>query len=349
MLLYPKPMSHVDLSIQLHQKLFAWWSTQGRILPWREKISMEIDQAPAVDENSFREHIFATYFASSARRDPYRVVVAEMMLQQTQVDRVFQRYQAWMKKWPTVEDLAQANLSDVIIFWQGLGYNRRARFLWLLAKQITQERHGIWPTTESELRKLPGIGKYTARAVMSFAFGMQVGVVDTNVKRILQRVVDGDASDTQKSEEYYFQLADTFLPQEKADPWNQSLMDFGALICTAKRPKCEICPLQEVCQANLGARRKSFLNYADFLSWQSKQPNSQIVPKKSIPQFKDTDRFFRGRIIDQLRVNSLELRKLQNIMEHEFGLHDETRFAKLIRSLVQEGLITQEKNQVQLA
>lgn len=197
----------------LHSTLFSWWRKNGRVLPWREKEKKSGDtQTLEVSRHksfSVRERTFDSYFSNDVFRDPYRVVVSEVMLQQTQVDRVLPKYCEWMKKWPRIEDLAKASLAEVIIEWKGLGYNRRARFLWLLAKEIEGRSDG-WPTTEKELLKLPGIGRYTARAIMSFAFRQHVGVVDTNVKRILNRVFFEQEAFTNDSS--YFDLADQILP-----------------------------------------------------------------------------------------------------------------------------------------
>jgi len=310
---------------ELHAKLFQWWRQHGRVLPWREKIHSRAD--------SLREESFSEYFESTLRRDPYRVVVAEMMLQQTQVERVLPKYEVWMKKWPRVTDLASASLADVLIFWQGLGYNRRARFLWLLAKDIS-EKNGIWPQEEKELRALPGIGEYTARAVQSFSLGQQVGVVDTNVKRIFMRVLS--------QEKDFFRLADEIVPEGLADPWNQALMDFGALICTAKNPHCSECPLQELCEANISARKKGFSDYAEEL-----QKIPRLKKTKQIA-FKDTNRFFRGRIIDELRSGGLSLDTLHETMVHSYGLNDDEKFKNLLEGLKKEGLIQMTNDYVSL-
>ena len=304
---------------EIHAAIFSWWRQHGRVLPWRQKKTS--------NSSTVREAAFTEYFATSTRRDPYSVVVAELMLQQTQVDRVLPKYEAWMRRWPTPADLASATLAEVLIFWQGLGYNRRARFLWLLAKEI--ERSGSWPTTEKELRLLPGIGQYTARAVQSFAQGQHVGVVDTNIRRVLSRVF-GEHKD-------YFALSDQVLPTGKADPWNQAIMDFGALICTAKNPKCGECPLQKMCQANLTAQQKGFTTYAAFLA-QQKSP-----PKKTM-KFRDTNRYFRGRIMDELRQAALTKKKLAAIMSQQYGLLDENRLGKLLTDLETEGLIHMQNN-----
>ncbi len=317
-----------------HKNIFLWWKVNGRVLPWREKIS-----SPATKIKtkmlSVREEAFTTYFAGSPnvqQRDPYRVVVSEMMLQQTQVDRVLPKYEAWIKKWPTINDLANAKLSDIMILWQGLGYNRRARFLWLLAKEITEKYHGRWPQTEKELRALPGIGPYTARAILVFAFHQQIAMVDTNIKRILERV----CAISEKE-------ADEIIPIHQADPWGQALMDFGALICTAKNPKCDGCPVHKICQANISAQKNNFSHFATFLK-------TRVPAKKRgrAVRFEDTDRFFRGRIIDELRQKNLTKNQLARIMAEKYGLFAADRFEKLLHVLAKENLLVLRKSTISL-
>lgn len=332
------------------QLLFAWWRERGRILPWREKSGIRDQPTEISQDMSVRENTFATYFAGELQRDPYRVIVSEVMLQQTQVERVKQKYEAWMQKWPSINDLAKATLPEVLIEWQGLGYNRRARFLWLLAKEIVEERNVEWPKTEKELLQLPGIGKYTARAVMSFAFGKQVGVVDVNVKRVLRRWIKFDSELTERE---WFQLADQALPVGQADPWNQALMDFGAMVCTAKNPKCEKCPMQEICAANVQARARGFGNYRDFLLTCRKEPahTPQLAKKGKDAglKFAETDRFFRGRIIDLLRIRNMNKQELFNELNTQFNFSDVARFETLLIGLQKEQLIEQQNEIVRLA
>lgn len=365
-----------------HQRILRWWRDYGRVLPWREKVSSKYQIASIKGQTEIkkpsdsilqvttvRETAFQNYFAGELRRDPYRVVVSEVMLQQTQVDRVIPKYEAWMKQWPSIQDLAQASLAEVVIAWQGLGYNRRARFLWLLAKEIAEVRDGVWPETEVELIQLPGIGKYTARALLSFCFGQQVGVVDTNVKRVLGRWLDIENNfrnhDKKRSlqEREWFQFADDFLPRGQADPWNQALMDFGALICTQKSPKCEICPVAELCAVNIQAKKNGFQNFHDYLF---KHPTSrdsssplEILPSKEGREvrkrkdfglkFEQTDRFFRGRIIDIVRKSSVSVARLEKILNEQFQLKDTVRFQQLLTNLQKEKLITVIEGKVQLA
>jgi A/G-specific adenine glycosylase len=168
--------------------LLAWFDVSGRDLPWRRT------------------------------RDPYSILVSEVMLQQTQVDRVVPRYLGWLERWPTVEALAAASPADVIRAWQGLGYNRRGLNLHRAATQIARDG---WP---DDLTELPGVGPYTAAAVASFAFGSDVLPVDTNVRRVQERT------------------GHTFSPHA-----GQALMDLGATVCLGRVPRCGICPLAEGC------------------------------------------------------------------------------------------------------
>jgi A/G-specific adenine glycosylase len=172
----------------MRESLLAWFEANGRDLPWR------------------RTH------------DPYAILVSEVMLQQTQVDRVVPRYLAWLERWPTVDALAAAPAADVIREWQGLGYYRRALNLHRAAGQIAA---GGWP---DDLTELPGVGRYTADAVARFAFGRDVLPVDTNVARVRERT--GEAFDARCS---------------------QALMDLGATVCIARVPRCGVCPLASDC------------------------------------------------------------------------------------------------------
>lgn len=343
---------------QLHDRIFEWWRETGRVLPWRVKLGADevqgsvatiSDPTAVQDATALRDEAFASYFSTTTQRDPYRVVLAEVMLQQTQVARVIEKYEAWLRRWPTMADLANASLSEVLIEWQGLGYNRRAKYLWQLAQHVTFERQGTWPSSEAELLKLPGIGRYTARAILVFAFGQQLGMVDTNIKRILERW-NWDGEQSRRNEREWFELADDSLPTQLADPWCQALMDFGALICTSNRPKCPDCPVADICRANLWAQAQGFANFSEWQTAQlKKNSNSDQAPKKIKVAFRDTDRFFRGRIIDELRLKSQTLRNLAKILEREYGLADPVRFRKLILALEKEGLIKVDNTTVRLA
>ncbi|MDX6592223.1 MAG: A/G-specific adenine glycosylase [Gaiellales bacterium] len=183
----------------MQQLLLAWFSQNVRDLPWRHT------------------------------RDPYAILVSEVMLQQTQVARIVPRYEAWLERWPTAEDLAAAPPADVIREWSGLGYNRRAVNLHRCAQRVVEL--GDFPTDPEELQRLPGIGPYTAAAIACFAFGAQVAAPDTNARRVLERLGTPDLPP----------------PSGRAYEWNQALFDLGREICIARRPRCGQCPLADGC------------------------------------------------------------------------------------------------------
>lgn len=334
-------MVTVNISL-FHRLLFAWFQRDGRVLPWRVKLIPHTEKTKnnlvySLADHSVREQQLASYFTSTWNRDPYNVIISELMLQQTQVDRVLPKFESFIKQWPTVKDLAKASRSDVMIAWQGLGYNRRARFLHEMARVIMEKFHGKFPTEEKELLTLPGIGKYTARAVQVFAYGKDVGVIDTNIQRIFSRVLFGvefvQLKQINVSQKEFETCVDQSVPKGKGDPWNQALMDFGALVCTAKSPKCEQCPLQTICTANKEAQKMQ-KTYAEVLRTQPfiKRTTRQI-------KFKDTDRYFRGRIIDALRFSSLHMQDLRNHIEINHGLTDKKRFGSIVEQLMIDKLI----------
>ena len=177
------------------------------------------------------------WFAGTARdlpwrktRDPYAILVSEVMLQQTQVARVLERYEPWLERWPTPAALAAAPAADVLRAWSGLGYNRRALNLQNAARRVVEL--GAFPREIAELERLPGIGPYTARAIACFAFGAQVTALDTNVRRVLERSLG---------------TTDVAPPPGRAWDWNQALFDLGAQLCLARIPRCDRCPLAAAC------------------------------------------------------------------------------------------------------
>jgi A/G-specific adenine glycosylase len=185
---------------EVQTNLLAWFSRNERDLPWRRT------------------------------RDPYAILVSEIMLQQTQVTRVIERYTAWLERWPTVEALAGASAADVVRAWSGLGYNRRAINLQRAARAVAEA--GAFPRTIDGLRELPGIGPYTASAIACFAFGAQLTTVDVNVRRVLGRALGTE---------------DAPPPEGRAWEWNQALFDLGATTCLARVPRCDQCPLAARC------------------------------------------------------------------------------------------------------
>ncbi len=211
-------MSHIS------QPLLEWYRQNARSLPWR------------------------------GHPDPYAVWVSEIMLQQTRVEAVIPYFERWMSQFPTLPDLAQANLHNVLAAWEGLGYYSRARNLHRAAQMVQQQHAGKLPRTPTELQKLPGIGRYTAAAIASIAFGVDVAALDGNVKRILARLHNlTQPVSAPAAEAALWQWAEEHLPNGKAAEYNQALMDLGSAICLPKNPRCPVCPLQIHCQAyNLG-------------------------------------------------------------------------------------------------
>jgi A/G-specific adenine glycosylase len=210
---------HPALRRWFRARLLSWYGRNGRTLPWRET------------------------------RDPYRILVSEVMLQQTQVDRVLPKYLEWLDRYPTFQALASARERDVVRTWYPLGYNIRPRRLQAIAREATLKYGGSLPETEQALRSFKGIGPYTAGAVLSFAFGKRAAILDTNVARVLSRVFIGaERTRRSASERHLWTLARTVLPRRHVFDFNQALMDFGAMVCTARVPKCEPCPMRSRCR-----------------------------------------------------------------------------------------------------
>ncbi|MDO5633888.1 MAG: A/G-specific adenine glycosylase [Micrococcus sp.] len=204
----------------LHTPVLDWFEVHARDLPWR-----------------------------SPQCSPWGVLVSEIMLQQTPVIRVLPRWQDWMTRWPTPADLAQAPTSEVLTAWDRLGYPRRALRLQEAARAVVERHDGVLPADPVALRALPGIGEYTAAAVSSFAFGIPETVVDTNVRRVIERAVGGGALPPKSLTRAEMRRAQSLIPAETdtANRWNAAVMELGALVCTARSPRCESCPLLEQC------------------------------------------------------------------------------------------------------
>ena len=186
------------------EKILDWYTVHKRNLPWRRT------------------------------RDPYKILISEVMSQQTQISRVIPKFTAWIEAFPTVQSLAEASVADVLAHWSGLGYNRRALNLKKEAEKIVREYDGTFPQKEKDLLDLPGIGQYTARAVLCFAFNKQVAVVDTNVRKVIITQLGQDENDKKAIEA----LAQQLLPKQQAYDWNQALMDYASHVL--KREKITI-------------------------------------------------------------------------------------------------------------
>ena len=236
--------------------LLAWYEQARRDLPWR-----------------------------SPRTSAWGVYVSEIMAQQTQVERVVPIWRAWMKRWPNAAALAAAKPADVLRAWDRLGYPRRALWMHQAATKIVNEHGGRVPRDEAALRSLPGVGEYTAGAILAFAFKQRALVLDVNVRRVHARIFFGTespaASITNAEREHH----ENFLPQDNdtASTLAQAVMEFGALVCTAKNPACDTCPLRKQC------------------AWAKAGFPSSATPKRKQPKFDGTDRQCRGALMRVLR------------------------------------------------
>jgi A/G-specific adenine glycosylase len=181
-------------------------------------------------------------------RTPYRVWVAEIMLQQTRVETVIPYFERWMSRFPTIFALAEAELGDALKCWEGLGYYARCRNLHRAARQVVQERGGQFPDTRKELLDLPGIGPYTVGAILSLAYDKDAAVLDGNVRRVLSRLFALEDKPP-RDQRRLWELAEWLLPAGRAGPFNEALMDLGATLCSPKRPRCPHCPLNGICRA----------------------------------------------------------------------------------------------------
>ena len=238
------------------------------------------------------------WYASSARplafrrtTDPYAILVSEAMAQQTQAARAAAYWERFMVRFPTVQALAAATPADVLREWQGLGYDRRALALWRTARVIVDTHDGRVPETVEELQALPGVGPYTARAVAALAFGLPVGAVDVNVRRVLGRIVAGSPEALSPVEMQA--LADASVPLDRPGAWTHALMDIGATLCRPREPRCDACPAKESCRYTADAARTTGLE---------PRPRTRSRPRQPAVPFNTTNRWLRGRILDRLRL-----------------------------------------------
>jgi A/G-specific adenine glycosylase len=206
------------LSRKIQTKLLRWFEKKGRDLPWRKT------------------------------NDPYAIWISEIMLQQTQVATVIPYYQRFLKSFPTLHHLAKSDLSKVLKIWEGLGYYSRARNLHRASKIILNHFKGKIPDHLKDLLGLPGIGKYTAGAILSIAYNKEAPILDGNVKRVLSRLF-AVPEDPKKTEAILWKISESLIPKGRSNSFNQAIMDLGAMICTPKDPLCHNCPLHRYCKA----------------------------------------------------------------------------------------------------
>ncbi len=239
----------------LHKTVFDWFTHNQKKLPWR-----------------------------SETPDPYIVLLSEIMLQQTQTARIAEKLPHFLHQFPTLQSLAQASNKQIILAWQGMGYNNRALRLRDCAKIIVENYHGVIPDDVETLRTLPGIGAYTASAIASFAYFHNVPVVDVNIRRIFSRLLHKVTNNHDTiSEKESWEIAMKLLPDNQGHIWHQALMDIGSLFCTARLPRCLECPLSSDCQSA-------------FTIIESKKTAKPEPLHRSVPH-----RIWRGKIIELLR------------------------------------------------
>jgi A/G-specific adenine glycosylase len=282
-----------SLPIAARQAILEWYATAGRALPFR------------------------------GTADPYAILVSEAMAQQTQAARAGEAWTRFIAVYPTPATLAAASPADVLRAWQGLGYNRRALNLWRAARQIVERHGGEVPTDLAALEALPGVGPYTARAVAAIAFGMPVGAVDTNVRRVLARIVAGDRSGLGPAA--LQELADRAVPADRPGTWTHALMDLGAAFCRPRRPACEGCPARTWC-------RYAAAGGADRVA--ANRPGRD-ARRGSVP-FQATSRWLRGRIVDRLRDVAGDG---WAVVEAPIGSHDQRAVTAALDGLARDGLI----------
>ncbi len=266
--------------------LQAWFVRRRRELPWRNT------------------------------RDPYRVLVSEIMLQQTQAARVVPAYDAFLDRFATLEDLAAAPTAAVVEQWRGLGYNRRAVHLQRSARAVVERHGGIMPDTIAALVALPGIGPYTARAILVFAYERPVAAVDVNVARVVQRAVSGSPLTPSQRQD----VADGLVA---GAPWMmaQALIELGARHCTARAPRCDTCPIARSCMWQLSG---------------GTTPDPAARNRPASAPFTGSNRYHRGRLLDALRTGPVAPEHVAVVAQTD----DQARARRLADDLVADGLAT---------
>jgi A/G-specific adenine glycosylase len=304
----------------LQQAVLAWYRQDHRQLPWRHT------------------------------HDPYAILVAEVMLQQTQVDRVIPKYRAFLARYPSLADLAAASRAEVITAWSGLGYNLRAVRLHEIAKQVVERWGGRLPRTLAELRSLKGIGRYTAGAIACFAYGEATPAMDTNVRRVLTRIFAAEAPAASQDDKQAWELAEAVLPVDDAYDWNQALMDLGAVICLSRGPRCLLCPAQDLCSARRewtaasGEERLVAEGRATYAAGATgRRATAPLQPRtKGEERFEGSRRWYRGRIVEALRQTSgaVDLDALGTRVKPDYTPDERSWLLELVGALARDGLVS---------
>lgn len=293
--------------------LFQWYATHRRNLPWNDT------------------------------RDPYHVFVSEVMLQQTQAERVIPYYEAFLKTFPTVSALAAAPRAAVLQVWSGLGYNRRAVQIHQAAYHICHEHAGYFPHDVAALRRLPGIGAYTAGAIACFAFGQDVVFLDTNIRRVLRRWGWGASrEENPPTDQQLLMQSREWMPEGQGRIWNLSLIELGAQCCTARKPHCHSCPLRTHCAA--------------AMRWE--HPTLSVPPirptrGKSSRPFLGSSRYYRGQVLTILchapPGEAIPLAQLGPQIKPGYSPDDTAWLQTLVAGLARDGLVEVDQTQTKVS
>ena len=293
-----------------HEALHAWYKKHARDLPWRNTT------------------------------DPYKILISEVMLQQTQVERVLPKYEAFLEAFPTVKHLAQASNADLLRLWSGLGYNSRALRLKAAAEEVCTIYGGIFPKDRALLQNMKGIGAYTSGAIMAFAYHASVSFSDTNIKRLVHRVFVGlELQGWKKSEKEIAALVEEVCDYPHAYEYHQALMDLGATVCRATKMSCTICPMKALCSAH-----KEIIENPLLLE------EKRVSYKKSTVPFKESKRYIRGGIVEYLRQahTVVPLSVLITFVQEQLRTMPAEDILSIVQDLEKEGLIVREEGGLRL-
>jgi A/G-specific adenine glycosylase len=295
----PAPPSSAALPADARAAVLAWFDAGGRALSFR------------------------------GTRDPYAILVSEVMAQQTQISRVVEAWSRFIDRFPTVASLAAASPADVLRAWRGMGYDRRALNLHRAARLMVAEHDGQVPRDIAALERLPGIGPYTARAVASIAFGEAVGAVDTNVRRVLGRALAGEAGLTGVALQA---AADASVDPVRPGDWTHAMMDIGATVCRSARPQCERCPLGPWCRFAAAGPAAAARTARTVPRPRARHHVAPLAPQP----FHQTTRWLRGRIVDRLRDAE---GTSWIVVEAPIGDHDEGAIESALLALTRDGIV----------